>query len=225
MEKNKKFIKARSAKKNSDKIKKIKISINNKKKEKSLNNKTTNNQKNSNKPQNFVFIKNNQKQAINIINSKSNKNIKINFELEYNKLENLCNKKSKRDTTEVENFMKEQKKKMMIDKNQKKLKNLNIYKKIFNNYRKLEKEIKKINITNKIKKEEKAILKFDENNLKEISNGSIQNKRFNNKLFDKNYYYGCLDVKQILSKHIIIRKKNKKKDNNNTNIIIKTERK
>ena len=42
MEKNKKFIKSRTANKNSDKIRKIKININNRKKENSLNNKATN---------------------------------------------------------------------------------------------------------------------------------------------------------------------------------------
>ena len=226
MEKNKKFIKARTANKNSDKIKKIKININNKKKENSLNNKTSNRKISSNEPQNIYFIKNNQKQEINTNNSDSDKDIKRIVELEYNKLENLCNKKSNRNKKEVKNFMEEQKKKMMNDKKEKELKKSNIYNKIFDNYRKLEKEIKNINITNKIKKCEKKVLKFDENNLKEISNCSINNTKFNNKIFDCDFYYGCLDVKKILSKYIIIKKKNgEKKDNDKTNIINNTDKK
>ena len=226
MEKNKKFIKSRTANKNSDKIRKIKININNRKKENSLNNKASNRKISSNKPPNIIFIKNNQKQVINTYNSDSDKDIKRIFELEYNKLENLCNKKSNRNKKEVKNFMEEQKKKMMNDKKQKEENNSNKYNKIFNNYRELEKEIKNLNITNKIKKEEKKIMKFEENNLKEISNGSINNKKFNNKIFDNNYYFGCLDVKKILSKHIIIKKNNEeKKDNDKTNIINNTDKK
>ena len=89
--------------------------------------------------------------------------------------------------------------KLIKDNKQKKLKNLNTYQKMFDNYRKLEKEIKNINITNKLKKSEKKqnkIFLFD-NNINDISNGSIENNKLNN-----NYYFGCLDVKKILSKKI-----------------------
>ena len=123
MEKNKKLIKARSANKNSDKIKKIKININNNKKEKSNNKINLNSHKNSNNLQNIFFKKSKEKQPVNTFNSNLNLNSKIKFDLEYDKLENLCNKKSNRGKKEIKDFMEEQKKKMINDKAQKKLKN------------------------------------------------------------------------------------------------------
>ena len=213
MEKNKKLIKARSANKNSDKIKKIKININNKKKEKSNNKINLNSHKNSNNLQNIFFKKSKEKQPVNTFNSNLNLNSKINFDLEYDKLENLCNKKSNRGKKEIKDFMEEQKKKMINDKAQKKLKNSKIYKKIFINYRELEKEIKNININNKLKKKEETNFKIKENNLNDKSNGSFRNK-LENKKFNNNYYFGCLDVKKILSKRIIIQKKQSKNDKN-----------
>ena len=177
MENNKKYLKAKSARKNKKEIE---------------NNNIFKKNKNS-KLKNLLFDKKMNK-------SHYNNNIKENFEKEYDKLENLCNKKSNRDKTEIKNFIKEQNMKLIKDNKQKKLKNLNMYKKMFDNYRKLEKKIKNINIVNKLKKnKEKQFKIFSsyDNNLNERSNGSIENKIFNN-----NYYFGCLDVKKILSKNI-----------------------
>ena len=93
----------------------------------------------------------------------------INSDYFLQKLFNICKKSH---SLQIFKYNKKlQKKKMMNDKKQKEENNSNKYNKIFNNYRKLEKEIKNLNITNKIKKEEKKIMKFEENNLKEISNG------------------------------------------------------
>ena len=141
-------------------------------------------------------------QKPNIYSSNSIKNIKTGFELEYDKLENLCNKKSTRNKLEIENFIADQKRKIKRDKRERKDKHDRLYKKMFRNYQKLEREIKNINIVNKLKKKEKAKGKKDYYNLNDKSNGSIENNKFENK-----YYFGCLDVKRILSKRIISDKK------------------
>ena len=178
MENNKKYLKAKSTRKDKKEIEK--------------NNNISQKNKNS-KLKNLLFDKK-------INKSNSNNHMKAHFEKEYNKLENLCNKKSNRDKKEIHNFISEQKMKLIKDNKQKKLKNLNTYQKMFDNYRKLEKEIKNINITNKLKKSEKKQNKIFfsfNNNINDISNGSIENNKLNN-----NYYFGCLDVKKILSKKI-----------------------
>ena len=125
------------------------------------------------------------------INSKNK--IKTDFETEYNRLEILCDKKIKRDKKDIEKYMIERKIKYKEDKEQKKTNKLNYFKKMFKNYQKLEKEIKKINQASKNEeKKQKEIKKLDIN-LNEKSNGSLENNKFND-----NYYFGCLDVKRIL---------------------------
>ena len=150
--------------------------------------------KNNNKKAKSVKkIVSNPKKEIKLSNSKNDEN--NNFEIEYKKLENLCSKKSSRGDKEIKDYMDNKKNKMMKDIKEKKLRNLDFYNKIYNNYQKLEKDIKSINITNKLKK---PIKKNKENDyyLNEKSNGSIDN---NNNKFQKIYYFGCLDVKRILS--------------------------
>ena len=75
------------------------------------------------------------------------------------------------------------------------------FKKIFHNYQQLEKEIKNINIIKPLEKKNAKQIKTEFANLNEISNGSIENNKFN-----KNFYFGCIDVKRILSKNIVTNK-------------------
>ncbi len=130
------------------------------------------------------------------INTK-NKN-KDDFDIEYEKLNNLCNyKKNVRGNSEVEDYMKRQKKLFKENKLKQQQLQFQNYDKIYKNFVNLEKSIKLKNI-HKINKKKKEINndneEIDNENEKDKSNGSIENNNLK-----KNYYFGCLDVKWILA--------------------------
>ena len=216
MEKNKKIIKPKSAKKNIEKNNKIaNIKIKDNKKDRFINNliKKTNHSTNNNSIKKIKNIARKINKNPNIYSSFSNsvKISKTNFEKEYNKLENLCSKKTARNKKEIKNYISEQKMKYKKEEEKKKITFYKTYEKMFQNYKNLEKKIKQINIVKNLEIEEnKEIPK--ENNLHDKSNGSIENNKFN-----KKYYFGCIDVKRILSKHIIINNDNKNKKYKNNN--------
>ena len=189
MEKNKKYIKPKSARKNLEK--------NNNKNIININSHSSNNKdvKKIKKIAKNIYPK------TRLYSYNSNENFKTDFEKEYDKLENLCNRKSNRNKLEIINYIADQKKKMKKEKEEKKSKNYKLFKKMYKNYQKLERDIKTINIVNKIKKTQEKENK-KEDNPNEKSNGSIENNKFN-----KKYYYGCLDVKRILSKDNFLNKK------------------
>ena len=213
MEKNKNIKRVKSAKKDIEKNKNFNKNIKNTKMYKNNNIFLKNNHSTNNKTmkQKEIIAKHINKNPKKIYSSNSNSitNVKIDSELDYDKLENLCNKRSTRNKKEIKNYMKKQKTKFKKDEEEKKRNFYKTYEKIFNNYKQLEKEIKNKNIADVLKEENKKIEKMDYN-LNEKSNGSIENNKFK-----KNYYFGCMDVKRILSKKIIFI--NFKKNNNNNN--------
>ena len=163
----------------------------------SINATSNTNNKIKQKTKNNTYKSSNNMEKLNSMrNVYNNHPYKYDFDIEYEKLDNLCyNKKNIRKKVEIKNFMKKNReyKEKKIEKENMKLK---IFSKIYNNFRNLEKKIKTKNISNKIKKEKK--LKNGEGNSivneNEKSNGSIGDD------LEKKYLVGCLEVKWILSK-------------------------
>ena len=198
---NKRISKIKSAPKNSGKNKMKKINLKRNKKAEEKNHYFTNNSIRKKILYDIYDMVYNKILKKKFTESNSSKNIKPEIELEYNRLENLCNKKSNRKTSELKNYIAEKKRQFQINQNEEKSKNLEKFKKIFHNYQQLEKEIKNINIIKPLEKKNAKQIKTEFANLNEISNGSIENNKFN-----KNFYFGCIDVKRILSKNIVTNK-------------------
>ena len=156
------------------------------------------------------------------INEQKKKKPKDDFDIEYEKLNNLCYNK-KRSIKEIQNYITEQK--LLYEENEIKQQILRekINNKIYTNFKNLAKSIKNIrHQLQKIKKDKRKdeIGKDEEESkIEENSNGSIgdfiednnkpqkdkKDKNNNakveeiNKILEKKYYFGCLDVKCILS--------------------------
>lgn len=131
----------------------------------------------------------------NNLNIIKNKN-KDDFDSEYEKLNNLCYyKKNHRSNIELQDFIDNQKKR--FKQNIIKQKELEFKKndKLYKNFVNLERIIKQNNIHKINGRKEKKEINDEENMINEKSNGSIDNSNL-----EKNYYFGCLDVKWILSK-------------------------
>ena len=138
---------------------------------------------------------------------------KDDFDTEYEKLNNLCYyKKNHRRKNEVEDYMRNKKKQLKENKIKQQQLQFQNYDKIYKNFVNLEKSIKQKNIhkINEKKKERnnEEIDIDDYENKNEKSDGSIENNNL-----EKNYYFGCLDVKLILSNN----NSNINKVNNNIN--------
>ncbi len=128
---------------------------------------------------------------INIIKNKKNED----FDREYEKLNNLCYyKKNYRSNIELQDFIDNQKKR--FKQNIIKQKELEFKKndKLYRNFVNLEKIIKHNNIHKINTCKKKREINDEENMINEKSNGSIDKINL-----EKNYYFGCLDVKWILS--------------------------
>ena len=146
------------------------------------------------------------------INKTSKDKSKDNFEIEYEKINNLCYyKKNHRGNIEIQNYMERKNKQYKDNKIKQKNLQLENYDKLYKNFINLEKEIKKNNIHKFKKDKQKKVIDDDddESELNEKSNGSIDN---NNNNLEKKYYFGCLQVRWILSKS-----NNNTKNNNNVN--------